>query len=115
MPTDHERLKQELLEQAQQAIEKLLNELPEANEITLGDMEQATGDMGQAIMQQTLQSLVKEKHQALPDEVLCEHCHKRMLRRGNRKKRVVTVRGEVAVERQYYVCPSCRAGRFPPG
>jgi len=115
MPTNHEQLKQELLEQAEKAIEKMLKELPEADEITLAGLEQATGDMGRAIMQQTLQSLMKVKQRTRPDEVWCEHCHERMSRRGQRKKRVVTVRGEVEAERQYYVCPSCGAGRFPPG
>ena len=115
MPTDQEKLKQELLEQAEKAIEKMLHELPEAEEITLGDMEQVTGDMGQAIMQQTLQSLVKVKQGGQPAEVLCEQCRVRMSRRGKRKRRVVTLRGEVEIERQYYVCPSCGAGRFPPG
>ena len=71
--------------------------------------------MGQMIMGQTLQSLVKVKQAALPEEVRCEQCDERMSRRGKRKKRVVTVRGEVEVERQYYVCPSCGTGRFPPG
>ena len=111
MPTNREKLEQELLEQAQKAIQKLLDELPEASEITLSDMEKATGNMGQAIMQR----LVEVKQQPLPNQVICERCQKRMSRRGKRQKRVVTVRGEVAVERPYYVCPNCAAGSFPPG
>lgn len=115
MPNKREELEQELLGQAQKAIRKLLDELPEASEITLSEMEKATGVMGQAIMQQTLQSLVEMKQEPTSNEVRCESCNERMSRRGKRKKRMVTIRGEVEVERPYYVCPSCGAGRFPPG
>ena len=115
MLINREELEQQLLEQAQQVIRKLLDELPESSEITLSDMETATGVMGQAMMQQTLQRLVETKQQPPPDEIRCENCHERLSRRGKRKKQIVTVRGEVEVERLYYVCPNCGAGRFPPG
>jgi len=115
MPTNRERLEQELREQTQAAIRKLLDELPDANEITLSDMEKATGVMGETIMQQTLQSLVETQRQPSPAEVRCGTCGERMYRRGKRKRRVVTTRGEIEVERAYYVCPSCGAGCFPPG
>jgi hypothetical protein len=115
MPTKREKLEQELVEYAQHAIRKLLDDLPEANAITFSDMEKATGEMGQTITQQTLQRLVESQRQPLPDAVACPTCGERMYRRGKRKRRVVTTRGEVAIERQYYVCPNCGAGRFPPG
>ena len=61
MPTEREKLEQELLEQAQKAIKKMLDELPEATDITLSDMEEATGVMGRSIMNQSLQKLAQEK------------------------------------------------------
>ncbi len=114
MPTKREQLEQELVQQAHKAIQKLLDELPEASEITLSDMEKATGNRGQAIRQQTLQSLVEMKQQPLASEVMGESGKKGRSRRGKRHKRLVTLRGEVEVERQYYVCPSCGTGRLPP-
>lgn len=101
MPTEREELEQQLLEQAQQAIRKLLDALPESDEITLSDMEKATGVMGQAIMQQSLQRLVEVKQQARTNEVRCQHCQTRMSRRGKRHKRIVTVRGEIEIERPF--------------
>ena len=115
MPSNRERLEQKLLEQAQQVIRKLLDDLPESSDIKLSDMESATGMMGQAMMQQTLQQLVESQQQAPVDDLRCESCHERMSRRGKRKRRIVTVRGEVEVKRVYYVCPKCGTGRFPPG
>lgn len=115
MPTNRETLEQKLLEQAQQVVRKMLEDLPEASEIRLSDMERAAGMMGQALMQQTMQHLVESQQQAPMDELRCESCEVRMSRRGKRKRRIVTVRGEVEVERSYYVCPKCGTGRFPPG
>lgn len=115
MLTNRETLEQQLLEQAQHAIRKLLDELPEATAIRLSDMERATGTMGQALMQQTMQQLVESQQQASVADLACENCHERMSRRGKRKRRIVTVRGEVEIERTYYVCPQCGIGRFPPG
>jgi len=115
MPNKREALEQELFEQVQAALRKLLDDLPEASKITLSDMEKATGELGQTITQQTLQRLVESQQQPLADRVQCATCDERMYRRGRRKRRVVTTRGEVEIERQYYVCPKCGAGYFPPG
>lgn len=114
MRSDRDRLEQELRAKAEAAIRKLLDALPDKTEITMSDMEALTGDMGQALMQGTMQSL-SESQQAEPNEVGCEQCNTPMHKRGKRKKQVVTLRGEIEVERQYYVCPCCGAGTFPPG
>jgi hypothetical protein len=103
-----------LLEQARQAIGKLLDEFGDASTMRLSEMEKAVGEMGQSLMEASLQQLVELEH-SLPEKVGCERCGKRMYRRGKRQRRVVTTRGEVAIERQYYVCPACGAGCFPPG
>ena len=78
MPTKREKLEQELLEQAQKAIKKMLDELPEANEITLSDMEEATGVMGRSIMQQSLQKLAQEKQPEQNEVVCCQACGEKM-------------------------------------
>ncbi|MCK6577959.1 MAG: hypothetical protein L6Q98_07620 [Anaerolineae bacterium] len=115
MPANRETLEQKILEQAQQVVRKMLEGLPESSDITLSDMERATGMMGQALMQQTMQQLVENEQQGRDDDLRCESCDERMSRRGKRKRRIVTVRGEVEIERSYYVCPKCGTGCFPPG
>jgi Zn finger protein HypA/HybF involved in hydrogenase expression len=114
MQTNREELEQQLRQQAEEAIQRMLDDLPESHKVTMSDMEKATGVMGEVIMQHTLQCLVETQQTAPLDEVRCEKCHVRMSRRGKRKRQFVTVRGEVEVERQYYVCPKCGAGYFPP-
>lgn len=114
MSSERERLEQELGAKAEAAIRRLLDALPDKAAITMGDMEALTGEMGQELMQGTMQSL-SQTQQAEPEGVRCEACKTPMHKRGKRKKQVVTLRGEVEVERQYYVCPRCGAGTFPPG
>ncbi|MCI0553881.1 MAG: hypothetical protein L0287_23270 [Anaerolineae bacterium] len=115
MPRDREKLEQELLEQAQKAIKKMLDELPETGEITLSDLEEATGVMGRSIMNQSLQKLAQEKQPEQAEEIQCKACGEKLYRRGKRKKRVETLRGEIEIERQYLVCSNCSASYFPPG
>jgi len=114
MPTDREKLEQELLEKAQKAIKKMLDELPEVDEITLSDMEEATGVMGRSIMQQSLQKPTQEKQPKQAEIVHCQACGEKMQRRGKRKKRVESLRGEIEIERPYLVCPNCGETYFPP-
>jgi hypothetical protein len=114
MPSERERLEQELRVKAEEAIRKLLDALPEKSDITMRDMEELTGEMGRDFMQSTMQSL-SETQQGEPSDLICETCQIAMHKRGKRKKRVVTLRGEIEVERQYYICPNCGAGCFPPG
>lgn len=114
MPTKREELEQELVEQAQKAIKKMLDELPADNEISLGDMEQATGVMGRSIMNQSLQKLVQEKQAEGKAVVHCLACGEKMHSRGKRKKRVETLRGEIEIERAYFVCSHCGQTSFPP-
>lgn len=47
--------------------------------------------------------------------VRCAQCQIPMQRRGPRRRRVLTRRGvEAELVRDYYVCPACGAGLFPP-
>jgi len=113
MATTRQEIEQKLVEQAQEAIRKMLAGLPESSEITLKDMEAATGVLGQRLMQASLQGLVETEQVVTRGEQYCEHCQARLSRRVKRKKRVVTVNGEVEVERDYYLCSQCGTGFSP--
>ena len=114
MLSDKHEIEEELVEQARQAIRKLLTDLPDVDKLTLSDMEKLTGVMGQQVMQETLQKLSETQQHEESERVMCPTCEAKMQKRGKRKKRVLTTRGEIEVERQYYVCPVCQTGHFPP-
>lgn len=52
---------------------------------------------------------------AVGTSIVCPECQAPMQRRGQRRRRMATRRGmEAEVVRDYYVCPACGAGLFPP-
>jgi len=114
MPEKRDELEKQLRAKAEAAIRTMLTALPDKADLTMDDMEDIIGKMGRDIMRETIQR-VSEHERVEPLEVICQTCQASMQMRGKRKKRVVTRRGEIEVERQYYVCPECGAGSFPPG
>jgi len=113
MTEDRHELEKKLRAKAEEAIRKLLTTLPDKSELTMSDMEALIGKMGHEMMQDTMQA-VAQTEQVEATEVMCEACGCRMQKRGKRKKQVVTRRGEIELERPYYVCPECGQGIFPP-
>lgn len=114
MPHDRDELEKHLRANSEKAIRTMLEALPDKADLTMDDMERVIGEMGRDIMREALQG-VSQHEQVEPSLVLCETCQVAMHKRGKRKKRVVTKRGEIELERQYYVCPQCGQGAFPPG
>lgn len=113
MPNKRDELEQELRAKAEEAIGKLLEKLPDKTELTMTDIEKLVGEMGHEVTRGATEAIAQHE-QAEPSEMICEACQVKMQKRGKRKKRVVTKRGEIDLERQYYVCPQCGAGVFPP-
>ena len=114
MPYNREELEKQLRAKAEKAIHTMLEALPDKADLTMDDMEDLIGKMGQDIMRETIHR-VSQHEQVEPSQVICQACQVEMHKRGKRKKRVVTKRGEIELERQYYVCPQCNHGAFPPG
>lgn len=114
MPNEREELEKQLRAKAEEAIRKLLKNLPDKSELTMTDIENLVGEMGHEVTQGATEAIA-QREQAEPSEMICEACQVRMQKRGKGKKRVVTKRGEIELDRQYYVCPECNAGVFPPG
>ena len=114
MPKNRNGLEKQLRARAEVAIRTLLETLPDRADLTMNDMEDLIGKMGQDVMRETMQE-VSQHEQVEPSLVVCQACQVQMQKRGKRKKRVVTKRGEIELERHYYVCPRCGHGAFPPG
>jgi Zn finger protein HypA/HybF involved in hydrogenase expression len=114
MSSNRIELEKQLRARADEAIRKLLETLPDKSVLTMSDMERLIGEMGHEVMRSAMQE-VAQREQVVPEQVICETCQVAMQKRGKRKKRVVTKRGEIELERQYYVCPQCGSGVFPPG
>lgn len=103
-----------LLAQAQFAIRTMLAKKKRAEDITLTDIERLVGAFGDELLQGVTQTLVNETPQG-KQPVGCPARGAVMRSKGSKPKQVVTVRGEVVVERAYYYCSRCGRGFFPSG
>ena len=110
-----EELRARLLAEAEAAIDKVLAERPAADKMTLRDIERLAVQAGIALSAEIQQALGDEGSQAHSQgAVNCPACGRRMQRRGQQARRVVTEAGRSQWERVYCVCPSCGYSFFPP-
>lgn len=105
-------LKAQLLAQAEAAIDAMLSQPEVHPQMTLSSMEAVVGELGEQFEQAVLQSLVDESQSA--GQGVCPHCGGQLASKGKRGKKVETVRGEIEVTRDYYLCTDCGQGYFPP-
>lgn len=113
MCKDETELEAQLVAQARTAITKLLDQKAGRRDLSLSEMESLVGALELELRQAVMQTLVEESQ--TPGQRVCPRCGGKLRQKGKRRKQVVTVRGEVEVERDYYVCSTCGAGSFPPG
>jgi hypothetical protein len=113
MSTESDELEARLLKQAEKAIRNLLEQKGGRRDLSLSEMEDLVGEFEIDLRQTVMQELVDEaQSQAVG---FCADCGSKRRYKGKKSKRVVTLRGEVEVERDYYHCESCKRGYFPPG
>lgn len=113
MSSDEAELEAQLVTQARTAIAKLLEQKAGRRNLSLSEMENLVGELEVDLRQAVMQTLVEESQ--TQGSGGCPECGGKLRQKGKRRKQVVTVRGEVVVERDYYVCSVCGAGYFPPG
>lgn len=112
MSTHRDNLKAKLLAQAEAAIDRMLSDERLNEHMTLSDIEAVIGVSEADFRQRALEEIMGMQQDSAKT---CPVCGSPLRHKGKRKKRVVTVRGEADVERNYYHCETCRKGYFPPG
>jgi len=112
MSTTSNDLEKRLQKRAQEAIERLLEQKAGRRDMSMSEMEDLVGDFEIEVRQSLMQELVADTQ--VSHSGLCEACGGKLRYKGKKPKQVVTMRGEVKVERDYYQCEQCRRGYFPP-
>jgi len=112
MPQSQDELEARLLGQAQVSIRKLLDQKGGRRDLTITEMEDMVGELEVELRQAIMQQLVEDSQSQ--NTGLCPKCGGKLRNKGERKRKVITFRGEVEVTRNYYVCIDCGAGYFPP-
>lgn len=113
MPQTTNDLEAKLMAKAQEAIRRLLAKQKPKEEIRLSDLEISVGEFGEELLEDIIQELVSVASSTDPHILKCEDCQQLMRYKGKKSKRMVTLRGEVEIERDYYYCEHCRKGYFP--
>jgi hypothetical protein len=111
MSTTSDDLEKRLQKRAQEAVEKLLEQKAGRRDMSMSEMEDLVGDFEIAIRQSLLQEMVADAQTT--QQGLGEACGGKLRYKGKKTKHVVTVRGEVVVERDYYQCERCGTAIFP--
>jgi YgiT-type zinc finger domain-containing protein len=112
MSRDEAELEAQRVAQVRMAITKLLEQKQGRRNLSLSEMERLVGEMDSDLRQAVMETLVEESQ--TQGQGLCPTCGGKVRHKGKRRKQVVTVRGEVVVERDYCLCSACGAGYFPP-
>jgi hypothetical protein len=111
MPKKKEDLKTKLLAEAEASIEKMLSDERLSDEMTITEIEDVIGDLETDFRERVLSEVMGEQSSNV---VNCPDCGGNLRNKGKLGKRLVTLRGEVDLKRNYYQCEACGKGIFPP-
>ena len=87
---------------------------------TLYEMERETmrrmAELQAHILEELSQDLPAEEKESLEKATQCPECGTKMQRRGAAERQLQGAGGQnLHLKREYWVCPACGAGLFPPG
>ncbi len=108
--------KAELLAQAEQIIEELLDWTEETPEPNLTQIEDLVLKLRKRPGEQMAQAVIaaQEAQRPVPGPT-CPSCGREMHYKDRKHNTVESRVGSLPLERGYYYCETCRAGLFPPG
>ena len=110
------QIKAEMMKRVEKEIDELLDWREGSAPPNLSQFEeeilQARKGISQAMMEGMLSG---EESQGPVEAPACPQCHVRMENKGKRDKVIETRLGTLRMRREYYACPECGAGFFPPG
>ena len=111
MSNPKDELKARLLAEAEASIERMLADERMGQAMTITEIEEVIGELETDFRQRVLGEVMGE--QANPP-LSCPACGGKLRHKGQRTKRLVTLRGETDIARSYYQCEACGQGIFPP-
>lgn len=119
METPETHLRERLLADAEARIDQLLSNGLEARlqrgAVKLSEIEQLIVQSQREFGQTLTETLLVKASEATVSRPVCPDCGRVMRAKGRKRRQVVTSSGQGQIERDYYYCPACRRGHFPPG
>jgi hypothetical protein len=109
MPTERERLIEEMVQRYRQTLERQLQREPQ----TLDEIEQVVEDVS-VEMERELEQRILEQVEAPPvNQASCPQCRTPARYRATHPRVLLTRHGERVVHRRYFYCPRCAQGFSP--
>jgi len=114
-PERRKALKEKLMKELEGEVDSYLDWYESVDDIKFRDIENQVLGRRKQMGAQLAQSLLEEESLAAATVLHCPVCGTKLQKKGQKEKVVVSLAGEVVVKRDYYYCPQCRRGFFPPG
>lgn len=108
--------KAELMREAEEIIDRLLDWGEETGEPNMSQIEEIVLELRERLSERMAEAVVRgqEKVRPVPGPS-CPGCEKEMRYKGMQHKTISSWVGEVEMDRGYYYCDHCGRGLFPPG
>jgi uncharacterized protein with PIN domain len=116
MKRTRDQIKAEMMKRFEQEIDELLDWREGSAPPNLSQIEEEILKTRKGISQAMIEGLLSGEEQQRPVEAPeCPKCQMRMENKGQRDKVIETRLGTLRMRREYYACPECGEGFFPPG
>lgn len=107
--------KAKLMEQMEEAVERLLDWQEVHPTFSLTEMEEFVLELRRELGAEVAQRLIGQLDDpGILERLRCERRGSRLVYKGKERKTVETRVGTTPIERSRYWCPQCREGVFPP-
>jgi len=116
MKKSREKLRAELLGEAEELIDELMAWDDETQEPDLTQIEEIVLKLRARFGERLAETLLEQQEKRQPAErVYCPRCGGKMVNKGAKQSQVESRIGNLKIERDHYYCPACEQGLFPPG
>lgn len=107
--------KANLMEMAEEEIEKLLDWMEVTEAPALGGIEEVVLRIRKSIGERMTEEVIENQASVRPVPCpSCPACQKERHYKGMKPKEITSMIGEVKLNRGYYYCDHCASGLFPP-
>lgn len=116
MKKSQKELKAQFIAEAEEIFDELMEWDENTPEVTMTQIEEIVLKMRKKLGERMAQSVVERQENKQPAAIpKCPQCGKEMQDKGQKGNRLESMAGRVEMERNYYYCPTCQEGDFPPG
>lgn len=114
-PERREALKKKLMNSLEEQIEAYLDWYDDTEDLKFRDVEKQVLETRKEVGARLAETIAAEEATVMAAGMRCPVCGGKLRRKGRKAKVVVSLAGDVKVERDYYYCPHCQRGFFPLG